>query len=160
MGVLLAVVMVLSFVEHSLPPIPLLPPGVKPGLSNIITMYCVFFLRFRDAYALAVAKSAFIALIRGPLAGLLSLSGGLLSVTVLVLLVFVFREKISYTAASICGAISHNLGQLAVAAVLTGTGMTLYYFPVLLVSGVIFGTVTGVTLSILLPIFNKIFKKR
>lgn len=43
MGLMFALAMVLSYVE-SMITVPGLPPGVKLGLSNIVTMYCVFFL--------------------------------------------------------------------------------------------------------------------
>lgn len=42
MGLMFALAMVLSYVE-SMITVPGLPPGVKLGLSNIVTMYCVFF---------------------------------------------------------------------------------------------------------------------
>ena len=48
MGLMFALAMVLSYVE-SMITVPGLPPGVKLGLSNIVTMYWVFFLGWRQA---------------------------------------------------------------------------------------------------------------
>ncbi|GHV05808.1 hypothetical protein FACS1894217_03320 [Clostridia bacterium] len=160
LAMLLAVVTVLSYIESMLPPLPFLPPGVKPGLSNIVVMYCVFFFGPREGFALGILKSGFVTLIRAPIAGLMSLSGGLLSVAVLAILAWTFKDKMSYVALSICGAIAHNLGQLTAASLLMGTTLTLYYFPVLVISGIIFGTVTGITLNALLPVFHRIFKEK
>lgn len=58
MGLMFALAMVLSYVE-SMITVPGLPPGVKLGLSNIVTMYCVFFLGWRQAYTLAVLNGSF-----------------------------------------------------------------------------------------------------
>ncbi len=38
MGLLFALAMALSFLESLLPALPMLPPGIRLGLSNIITM--------------------------------------------------------------------------------------------------------------------------
>lgn len=158
MGLMLAVIMALSFVEHMLPPLPLLPPNVKLGLSNIVTMYCVFFLGAREAFTLAVLKSGFVLLTRGPVAGLLSVTGGLLAVATVALLIFCFRDKLSYIVASIAGAVMHNVGQIVAVSVIMGTNMIFYYLPVLIVSGVIMGIVTGTMLKLLLPVFDSTYK--
>ena len=41
-GMLFALSMALAFLEGLLPTVAFLPPGVKLGLSNIITMYALF----------------------------------------------------------------------------------------------------------------------
>lgn len=158
MGLMLAVVMAFSFIEHMLPPLPLLPPNVKLGLSNIVTMYCLFFLGKSNAATLAVLKSGFVLLMRGPVAGLLSITGGLLSIMAIILLLFLFGTRLSYVMTSIFGAITHNVGQIIAVSLIMGTGMIFYYLPVLIVSGIIMGIVTGTMLKILLPVFNNTYK--
>ena len=44
MGLLFALAMALSFLESLLPALPMLPPGIRLGLSNIVTMYALFVL--------------------------------------------------------------------------------------------------------------------
>lgn len=156
---MLAIIIVLSALEHMLPPIPFLPPNVKLGLSNIVTMYCVFFIGKSQAVMLAVLKSVFVFLMRGFMASVLSLAGGMLSIAVIILLVFIFKERVSYAAVSIAGAITHNMGQIAAYSLILKTNMLLFYYaPVLLVSGIIMGVVTGTMLRILLPYMRKILK--
>ena len=75
MGLLFAVAVVLSYIEGMVT-IPGLPPGIKLGLSNIVTMYCVFFLGVPSAYTLAILKALSVLLMRGPTGALLSLLGG------------------------------------------------------------------------------------
>ena len=156
---MLAVIMALSWFEHTLPPLPLLPPGVKLGLSNIVTMYCVFFVGWREALALAFLKSCFIFIIRGLTAGALSLCGGIVSVLVIIILSAIFKDKISYLVISIFGAIAHNLGQLSVVPLFLGqTFSVVYYTPILIVSGIIMGSLTGALLKAVMPLFKNVFK--
>lgn len=155
LAMMLAIIMALSALEHMLPPLPGLPPGVRMGLSNIVTMYALFFMGAKPAVSLAVLKSLFVLLLRGVTAGFLSACGGLLSILIILLLTRMFGDKISYLILSISGAIFHNIGQIAVASVLLGSGFVLYYLPVLIVSGVIMGSVTGVLLRVVMPLFHK-----
>ena len=155
-SIMLALMMVLSILERMLPPLPGFPPGASLGIANIITMYCIFFLGAKRALGLAALKSLFVFLIRGPIAGLLSFCGGFLSLCIIALLVAVFRRKISYVAASVCGAISHNMGQMVVAAILMNTSV-FFYMPFLIITGISMGAATGVTFVVLLPVFHNFF---
>ncbi|UOO38806.1 Gx transporter family protein [Oscillospiraceae bacterium CM] len=156
MGLLFALSITLTAVEYLLPPLPMLPPGVKLGLSNIVTMYCLFFLGRRSAFTIVFLKSAFVFLMRGFTAFLMSFSGGILSALVMLLLLLLVRQNISYLIISIAGAITHNLGQIIVASFLLGTALVFAYLPVLLISGVIMGTLTGTLLKVVMPAFNAI----
>lgn len=153
MGLLFALSLVLSFVESAFSGfIPI--PGIKPGLSNIVVMYCLFFLGKKEAYALGALKAFFVFLTRGPVGAVMSLSGGLLSVTVMLLLARGARDPLFV---SVCGGLSHNAGQLAAASVLLNSGMVFYYFPALAVAGVAMGVFTGVTLRLLTPYLKNRF---
>ncbi len=153
MGLLFALALALSFLESGLSGwIPI--PGIKLGLSNIVTMYCLFCLGWREAYLLAALKSLFVLLVRGMVGAALSLAGGLLSVTVMLVLARLRRN--SFLFISICGGLCHNLGQLAMAAVVMGNLMVFYYFPILAVAGVAMGVVTGVLLRTLEPMLEKL----
>lgn len=155
MGLLFATAVVLSYLE-GIVTVPGLPPGVKLGLSNIVTMYCVFFLGAPSAYTLATLKALSVLLMRGPTGALLSLLGGGVSVTVMLLFARLFKSGLSYMVLSILGAMGHNLGQLLGASFLTGTTLTLYYFPILILSGVGMGVVTGLVLKTLLPAVQRL----
>ena len=77
MGLLFALAMALSFLESLLPALPMLPPGIRLGLSNIVTMYALFVLGPVSGYTIAVLKSLFVLLTRGAVAAALSASGGI-----------------------------------------------------------------------------------
>lgn len=155
-GLVFATALVLSIVENMLPPLPIAVPGVKFGLSNIAVMYALFFLGPKQAYTIAALKALFVFSTRGAIASALSLSGGLSSVTVMLLLLLIFQETLSYLSISIFGAISHNLGQFAVI-ILLYAGMNMWiYLPVLLFSGVIAGIITSTLLRFILPALKRL----
>ena len=87
------------------------------------------------------------------------LLGGLVSVTVMLLLLRLEKNGLSYLVISILGAIGHNMGQLFGAAMLTRTALTLYYFPILILSGIGMGFVTGLVLKTVLPALEKLDRR-
>ncbi|MDF2655463.1 MAG: putative rane protein [Bacillota bacterium] len=151
-----ATALVLAIIENALPALPIAVPGVKFGLSNIAVMYALFFLGRKQAYTIALLKAGFVFITRGAIAAALSLAGGILSITVMVILIILFRDKISYLVLSIFGAVFHNVGQFIVITVIY-TGMNLWaYFPVLLISGLVAGLVTSTLLRFIMPAFHRI----
>lgn len=154
MSMLLTLIIVLSIFESMLPPFPLLPPGVKVGLANIVTMYTLFFLGKKEAFSLNIAKGIFVLITRGFTSGLLSICGGLLSICIIIVLASVFKKNISYFLLSIAGAIFHNIGQLIAIYFILNNKYTVYYLPVLIVSGVVMGSITGILLKTLLPVLS------
>lgn len=160
LGLMLAIVLILITIERMLPPFPMLPPQFgRIGLSNVIVMYLIFFTGKKEAFTMAVLKAMFNFLMRGPTAGLLSLSGGLLSIIFILALWWIFKDRISYVALSIAGAVAHNIGQLAAACIMMQNWLLFIgYFPILLISGAVFGTVTGVFLKIIMPVFDRIYR--
>jgi len=156
LGISLALMIALSMLESLLvASFIFLPPHFKLGLANIVVMYCVLCIGRPHAVFLNMLKSLFIFVIRGPMAGALSLSGGLLSILAIILLTSLFsKNKISYSIISICGAVAHNLGQYAIVIPIMSLTMPylLYYFPILIVSGIVMGILTGIILKVLMPI--------
>lgn len=154
-GLLLALSVSTSFLEGAAVANVMLPPGVRLGVSNIITMYCLFFLGFKSALVLLILKSIFALMTRGVIAGCLSLMGGLFAIFAMESLNRLFKDM-DKTYISIAGGVFHNLGQLLGAFVLLHNPYVIYYLPVLFVFGIISGTVTGVSLRLIMPYFNKI----
>lgn len=155
-ALLFAVALVLSVVENSLPTIPLAVPGVKLGLSNIAVMYALFFLDKKPAFLIAVLKATFVLITRGPISGLLSLCGGLLSLAAMSLLIFIFKDKISYFVLSIFGSVFHNIGQFVAISFIYTNMYLWFYLPFLLIAGVVAGMATSVLLKLILPAFKRL----
>jgi len=158
-AILFALAIVLSMVENIITPAQLFA-GVKLGLSNIVTMYCLFFMGVKPTAALVILKAFFTLLTRGLIASMLALTGGAFSVLIMLLLLWLGRGKISYLIISVAGAVAHNTGQLILASWLTKSLYTLYYFPILLLSGVGAGVVTGITLRAVMPAIKRVSEYR
>jgi len=158
-GLMLSLTIVLSIAESFFPTLPLLPPGIKIGLSNVIVMYSIFFTKKKYAFFLAIFKSFFVFLTRGMTACFLSFGGGIFSILIIILFASIFKEKISYITLSILGAVFHNLGQIVILGIITNNNYIFWYFPILIISGIIMGTITGILLKTIMPAFKKIFNE-
>lgn len=157
-GLMLALLIVLSIVESLFPVFPFLPVGVKLGLSNIVIMYSLFFINKKYSFFIAFFKSFFVFLTRGLTASLLSFGGGMLSIIIIILFALIFKKRISYLTLSMLGAVFHNIGQISVLAVITDNHYIFYYLPVLIISGIFMGAVTGILLQAIMPAFKQVFK--
>ncbi len=157
LGILAAQALALAFLENLIPAIPGLPPGAKPGLANIVTMFTASVMGFWSAMAITVIKSLFALITRGFTAFCMSLTGGVLSTIVMVLLLRWKKNPFGILGVSILSAIMFNAGQLAVACImLYGTkGLVQTYGPLLLVFGIIAGALTGTILKLVLPALEK-----
>ena len=135
-ALLTAVALTIFMVEAQIPaPVPI--PGIKLGLANIVTLYALFVLGPWDALGILLARFA------GNMMVLLySLAGGLLCWAISCGLKKIMTLRQIWLC-SIFGAIAHNLGQMAVAVVITRTPGLLVYLPALMLSGVIAGAFTG-----------------
>jgi len=157
LGLMLAIMIVISTFEHLLPTIPGLPP-VKLGLANIIVMFAAISIGKKEALVLTILKSLFIFLLRGTVASIMSICGGLISVFAIIILLNIFGKNISYVLLSIGGALAHNIGQLVAASLILSTIAFMYTTPLIVILGVITGGITGVLLGAVMPVFSKIFK--
>lgn len=141
-GLFLALALVASYVEMLIP-IQTGIPGVKIGLANGVIMVLLYMANAREAYVVSVARILLSGFLFGNLMMILySMAGGLLSLTVMVLLKRM--GGFSPVGVSVAGGVSHNIGQLAVAILVLETGRLVYYLPVLLISGMIAGVLIGV----------------
>jgi heptaprenyl diphosphate synthase len=116
---------------------------VKLGLANIITVYAMFALGPGDTLCILLARVFLGSVFSGQMTSLLySLAGGLLCYLVMLLLRRILTVKQIWVC-SVLGAMAHNVGQMAVAVLVTGTPALIYYLPVLMVSGILTGLFTG-----------------
>ena len=157
-AILCALALSLSFLESLLPPIPFLPPGAKPGFSNIITMFAAGSLGFAQTLMIVLVKGCFAFVTRGVTAGIMSLSGGILSAAAMFVLLRYGNKIFGLMGISVISALFHNIGQLIAAAFITSTSSIIYYAPALAVFGIATGAVTGVIFKAVIPALDK-FKK-
>ena len=152
-GMLLALMLVLGFVESQLP-VAAGIPGIKLGLSNGVLIFAVYMLNVPAAYLLMGLKVLLSGMLFGsPSAMMYAFAGGLLSLTVMCLL---SRMKgLSPVIVSMVGGLSHNVGQVALAMVILGTPKLVYYMAILMVVGMITGLATGLAANGIIRRFQK-----
>ena len=140
---LLTTFALIIFVVESYIPVPVPIPGIKLGLANIITVYAAFTMTAADAVLILVCRIVLGSLFTGTAVSMIySLGGGALCIAVTLLLSKILSDNQIWIA-SVCGAICHNIGQLAVAAVVMGTLAVFAYLPALMISAVVTGAFTG-----------------
>ena len=146
MGLLPALALIIFTVEAHIP-MPLPVPGVKLGLSNIVTVFAVFVL--------------------GPVEGIL-----ILAVRVFLGAVFAGNfSTIFYSAAGgaflttkqiwvcgVCGAMAHCIGQMGVAIALTQTVSLAIYLPVMLLCAMLTGAFTGLCAQLTINRGDRLWK--
>lgn len=155
-GIMGALALGLSFTEKMILAAFPLPMGIKPGFSNVIVMFTCSALGPLSAFGIALMKAGFAALLSGISSGFISLGGGLLSVTTILILNKFRKNKVSYIGISVLSSVMHNIGQTAAASLIAGSSLFLSYLPVLLISGTVFGIITGIILNILGPYFVRL----
>lgn len=141
-ALLAALALALTALE-SLIPLPMPVPGMKLGIANIVTVAAAFWLGPVDATVVLGVRIVLAAFLTGQLATLpFSLVGGACALAVTLAFVrFSSAERVRLCA--MAAAVAHNIGQIAVAVVVTGTPEIAFYLPVLLVAGTVAGFLTG-----------------
>lgn len=140
-GMLLALAMILSYVE-ALIPINIGVPGVKLGLPNIVTVIGMYSLGPIPTLIISFLRIILVSFMFGNTMTLAySLAGfGLSFLTMLILLKI---GGFHMTVVSVTGGVMHNVGQLAAAVLLLHSEILFLYLPVLMIAGVAAGAVIG-----------------
>ncbi len=146
-GILIALALILSYLE-SLIPMSFAVPGVKLGLPNLVVVFALYRLRPSTAAAISLVRVALVAILFGSVLSLAySAAGAVCSFCVMLLLKKTGR--FGCTGVSVAGAVTHNLAQIAAAAVLLQTGALAWYFPVLCLTGTLAGVCIGLLAALL-----------
>ncbi len=147
MGMLIALAMVLSFIESQIPAF-IAVPGIKLGLANIAIVFALYSLGFREALGVSLIRVVLSAILFGSVvSGLYSAAGAVLSLLGMALL-----KKSGFfgtVGVSVSGAVLHNLGQIGIACFILKTQALVYYLPFLILSAVVSGVVIGIVSAVL-----------
>ena len=142
-GVYIALALVLSYVE-ALIPISFGVPGIKLGLANLIIVIALYKSeRAYNALIISVIRIILSGFMFGNMFAIIySMAGGVLSFIVMAFLKK--RNSFSIMGVSIAGGVFHNLGQLIIAMIVVESYKIGFYFPVLLVAGLVTGALIGI----------------
>lgn len=150
-GLLVALMLVLGFVESLMP----VAAGIKLGLSNGVLIFAVYMLNIPTAFVLMVLKVVLSGLLFGGVNAMMyAFAGGLVSMVFMTLLSRV--KGVHPVMVSMVGGVAHNVGQVALAMVILSTPSLMYYMAVLMVAGLITGAVTGVAANLVMKHLQKI----
>lgn len=140
-GALAAMALGISYLETLLP-FSIGIPGAKLGLANLVTVYMLYTFSPWEAAAVLAARVALSALLfSGPIPLLYSAAGA--TVSFLGMLLLRKTDVFGILALSGAGGALHNLGQLAVAAVVLGGGGIGVWLPYLVPIGMLTGILNG-----------------
>lgn len=141
-GVFTALALMFSYIETMIP-IRFGVPGIKLGFANIMIVIMLYKSSAKEALLLSIVRIMLSGFLFGNLSSILySIAGGVLSLGIMTLLKK--QGGFSVIGVSVAGGVSHNVGQLIVAMLVVETYQVGYYFPVLLVAGVLTGLGIGV----------------
>ena len=116
LGLFAAVAIIFGYVE-SLFPFFAGIPGIKLGLANLAVLFILETYTWKEAAVVSAVR--------------------------IVVIGFLFGNMFTIIY-SLAGGVSHNIGQLMVAALIVENTSLLYYAPVLLISGVVTGLLIGI----------------
>ena len=142
-AMLLSLSVVLSLIESFIPLFTSIP-GIKLGLANIVIVFAIYELSFKDALYISILRVILLGILRTGLFSInffFSLSGALLSIFAM----YLFKNtKMSIVGISIIGAIFHSVGQIIIAIIFLSNTDIIYYLPFLLIGSIISGLIIGI----------------
>lgn len=142
LGVYIALAMILSYVE-SLIPFLFGVPGIKLGLTNVVTVIMMYTYGIPGALGVAVLRAVLSGFMFGNAFSIIySVAGCVLSF----IFMYILKKTNHFAIISVsaAGGVMHNVGQLIVAANVVKTYSVIYYAPVLIIAGVFTGIIIGI----------------
>ncbi len=142
LSILLSISVVLALIESFIPIFSAVP-GIKLGLANIVIVFALYKLSFKDAFYISILRVILVGILRTGLFSItffFSLAGSILSILSMYL---VKSTKISVIGVSVVGSIMHSIGQIIIAILFLSNMDIIYYLPILTISSIITGIIIG-----------------
>ena len=157
LALLSAIALTIFMVEAQIPA--LVPiPGIKLGLSNIVTVFTVFAIGPWEGAAVLFVRVFLGAVFSGNFSSILySAAGGICAIAVTMLLRRILSQKQLWVAGCL-GAIAHSVGQMAMAIFVTGTPGIAVYLPIRIACGIVTGLFTGLCAQLLVNRGGKLWR--
>lgn len=157
LAILISLALVLSVAENWIPLAFIPVPGVKLGLANIVTLFALCFLDFKNASVVLILRCLLASLFGGGASAFaFSITGGFFALITMYLCIK--SDKFSLAGTSIAGAAMHGVGQIIAAFFMMSTFSVVFYLPFLLITAVFTGALTGTIAHILFKHLKKISK--
>ncbi|SHF56429.1 heptaprenyl diphosphate synthase [Caldanaerobius fijiensis DSM 17918] len=156
LSILIANSLALYIIEGMIP-VPFIVPGAKLGLANIITVISLYLFGFYNTLVVIgvrILLSAFFA--ASPSSFFYSIGGGLLSLVAMFAVKNLGGDNVSEIGVSVIGAVFHNIGQMAVAALILQNVNIMIYVPVLMIVGIGTGIFVGLSARFVMNHWRKL----
>lgn len=156
-GLLVGQALVLYMFE-SMIPVPFITPGAKLGLSNLITVIALYTLENnREYFIVVIIRIILSTVFGGNLSSFIySISGGLLSLIVMIFIKTIGKDMVSIIGVSSAGAVFHNIGQLLIAAIVLNNIGVFLYLPIMSIGGIGTGIFIGITANYIVKHLKKL----
>ena len=140
LGALFLSISLIMFVIENQISLPVVVPGFKIGISNVVTLVMLHLWDHKKAFAVLILRIVISTVICANITVLFySICGGVLAYLVMLL----FKDIKSVSVLSVLGAVGHNTGQVFAAAFILRSMSVFAYFPVLTALGCVAGLFTG-----------------
>lgn len=157
-GVISAFAVILSYIE-ALISFSFFIPGVKLGLANMAVVTILYIYDGKAAITVNFIRIIIIGLLFGNGFSItFSIAGAFTSF--LVMWIFKKTDKFTILGVSISGGVFHNIAQLITATIITESFAIRYYFPFLMISGIVTGFVIGIVSEVTLRYLNILHIKK
>lgn len=143
LSVIVSVGLALSVLESAIP-LPVMIPGAKLGLSNMVVLVTLVVFGIKEGIVVSILKSAVLMLITGSISSFIySLSGAILSCIAMAITYKFFSKIFSLIGISIMGALFHNFAQVSVASFMMKNLRIYTYLPFLMITSLFTGYFVG-----------------
>ena len=152
LGLFMALAILMGYVEAIIP-IQMPMPGMKLGLPNLVIAAILYLYSWKEA----VIISAFRVIVIGFLFGnMFSIAYGLPGaiISLLVMAILKRTDIFGIVGVSAAGGTAHNIAQTAVAFFIVKGFPVIWYLPVLMIAGLIAGTLIGLADALIIPRIN------
>ena len=152
-SILTALALTLAVTESMFFPSLLLPvPGMRLGLSNIVTLLALYLFGVAPTILIVVLRCLITFAFGGNLTSFLfSIAGGMLALAVMLLARNM--KMFSLFGVSVAGSAAHTVGQILIACLLTRTWATISYLPVLMLVSILTGLVIA---GLSIPVYRAV----
>ena len=156
LGFLLALSMILSYIESILP-LSIGIPGVKIGLPNLVIVLLLYLFGTKDAILVNLLRILLTGFLFGNFSSILyAVSGAVFSFCIMLLLYKM--KRFSIVGVSIGGGVFHNIGQMLIAMFVVEAYAPIFYLPYLMIAGVIAGFLVGIVCARVMPYLEKLVR--
>lgn len=158
LSILVAIGLALSVVESAIP-LPIMIPGARLGLSNMVVLVTLVIFGLKEGILVAILKSIVLMLVTGSVSSFIySLSGAILS-SVSMSFSYKYASNIfSLIGISIIGALFHNFAQVSMASLMMGNIRIYTYLPFLMLISLFTGYFVGLSSIFIIKNLKSNFK--